>query len=138
MEFHRFLLQIAEICKFFFVSCSMRYSAGNHPSHSIPRKHAGSFFPCSLSFIMGSPKILILGERRKCGNSLEERGFSTCCKPLPTRTSFFHTRTIDIVMWTRHGDYSIFLINSSKLMQTLVKSLYISSGSKLSLSGMRT
>ena len=31
------------------------------------------------------PKILIFGERRKRGNSLEERGFSTCCKPLPTK-----------------------------------------------------
>ena len=31
-----------------FVFCSRRYSAGNYPSHSIPLKHAGNFFPCSL------------------------------------------------------------------------------------------
>ena len=73
------------------------------PSHSIPLKHAGNFFPCPLSFITGSPKILIFGERRKCGNSLEERGFSTCCKPLPTRTSFFRAETIYVIMWTTHN-----------------------------------
>ena len=39
------------------------------------------------NFVFRIPKtILIFGERRKCGNSLEERGFSTCCKPLPTST----------------------------------------------------
>ena len=32
----------------FFVTSSLRYSAGNYPSHSIPLKQAGSLVPCAL------------------------------------------------------------------------------------------
>ena len=38
----------------------------------------------SPSYPMGTPQILICGERRKRGYSLEKRGFSTCSEPLPT------------------------------------------------------
>ena len=48
-----------------FLSCSLRYSAGNYPSHSITLKHAGSFFVFILFLGLSELKCPSL-ERESC------------------------------------------------------------------------